>query len=288
MQKPKILVTGAGGQLAKSIADVATIYSGFDFVFLTKEEMPLDDKAKVAATFEAIYPKFCINCAAYTAVDSAESDRERAFRINAEAVMELANICAGRQAKLLHISTDYVFNGLSSVPYKESDPVDPINIYGASKAKGEALAIAADPEIIIIRTSWVYSEHGNNFVKTMMRLMKEKEQLNIVSDQVGSPTYALDLTHAIMKIVGGVQWLPGIYHYCNEGSVSWYDFALAIKETTGADCLLHPVQATAYPTPAKRPAYSLLDTAKIREKYGVDIPFWKDSLKKCIYMLQQL
>ncbi|HRO45107.1 dTDP-4-dehydrorhamnose reductase [Agriterribacter sp.] len=287
MPKPKILVTGAGGQLAKSIADVAPVYSGLEFVFLTKADMPIDDHAKVEAVFEAVQPQFCINCAAYTAVDKAESDKESAFLINAESVKALAKTCAGRQSKLLHISTDYVFNGSSAVPYKESDPVDPVNIYGASKAKGEVWAIAYDPETIIIRTAWVYSEHGNNFVKTMIRLMKEKEQLNIVDDQVGAPTYAPDLAHAIMKMISSVHWLPGIYHYCNEGRISWYDFALTIKELTGANCLLHPVPTTAYPTPAKRPAYSLLDTSKIREKYGVNIPLWKESLKKCIHNLQQ-
>ncbi|HTN07665.1 dTDP-4-dehydrorhamnose reductase [Agriterribacter sp.] len=287
MQKPKILITGAGGQLAKSIAGIADRYPRFEFVFLTKAALPLDDRAKMEAVFEAVQPQFCINCAAYTAVDKAESGKESAFLINAEAVKELAKTCAGWRSKLIHISTDYVFNGLSSVPYKESDPVDPINIYGASKAKGEALAIAYDPETIIIRTAWVYSEYGSNFVKTMIRLMKEKEQLNIVNDQVGSPTYAPDLAHVIMKIISSTHWLPGIYHYCNEGRISWYDFAVAIKEMTGAGCFLHPVPATAYPTPAKRPAYSLLDTSKIREKYGVSIPLWNDSLKKCIHHLQQ-
>lgn len=288
MQKPKILVTGAGGQLAKSIAGVAPVYSGFEFVFLTKADLPLDDYAKAAAVFETVQPQFCINCAAYTAVDKAESDKESAFLINAGAVKELAKICAGTGSKLLHISTDYVFKGSSAVPYKESDTVDPVNIYGASKAKGEVWAMAYDPEAIIIRTAWLYSAYGNNFVKTMIRLMKEKEHLNIVNDQVGSPTYAPDLVHAIMKIISSMHWMPGIYHYCNEGRISWYDFALAIKELTGANCLLHPVPATAYPTPAKRPAYSLLDTSKIRGKYGVNIPFWKESLKKCIHNLQQV
>lgn len=287
MQKPKILITGAGGQLAKSIADIADHYPRFEFVYLTKTDLLLGDKAKVAAVFEAIKPQFCINCAAYTAVDKAESNKEEAFLVNAEAVAALAKTCADRQAKLLHISTDYVFNGSSAVPYKENDPVDPINIYGASKAKGEALCMAQNAETIIIRTSWVYSGHGSNFVKTMMRLMKEKKELNIVNDQVGSPTYATDLAHAIMKIINSTHWQPGIYHYCNDGRISWYDFALAIKALTGSNCMLHPVPATAYPTPAKRPAFSLLNTSKIREKYGVSIPLWKDSLKKCIQNLQQ-
>ncbi len=286
MPKPTILITGGEGQLAACIKDIAMHYSRFGFVFLPKAEMPVDDKAGVESAFERIRPQFCINCAAYTAVDKAESERENAFLINAEAVKNLAMVCAARQTKLLHISTDYVFNGSSSVPYKESDPVDPINVYGASKAEGEALAAAHDPGAVILRTSWLYSEHGHNFVKTMMRLMKEKEVLNIVNDQTGSPTYGIDLAHAIMKIIDSDRWLPGVYHYCNEGRISWYDFALAIKKMTGAGCTLHPVPALAYSTPAKRPAYSLLDTSKIRESYGVNIPRWEDSLRVCIANLQ--
>lgn len=286
MPKPIILITGAGGQLAACIKDVAAHYSRFEFVFLSKADMPVEDKVKVDAAFERIRPQYCINCAAYTAVDKAESEREKAFLINAEAVKGLAAVCAARRSKLLHISTDYVFNGSSSVPYKESDQVEPVNVYGASKAEGEALAAAHDPDAVIIRTSWLYSEHGHNFVKTMIRLMKEKKALNIVNDQTGSPTYGIDLAHAIMKIIDSDRWLPGIYHYCNEGRISWYDFALAIKALTGAGCILHPVPAIAYPTPARRPAYSLLDTSKIRKWYGMNIPRWEDSLSTCIANLQ--
>lgn len=286
MPKSKILITGAGGQLAACVQDIVVDYPRFDFVFLSKADMPVEDKTAVEAVFDRTRPQFCINCAAYTAVDKAESEKASAFLINAGAVKDLAVVCAARQAKLLHVSTDYVFNGSSSVPYKESDPVDPINVYGASKAEGEALAIAHDPDVVIIRTSWLYSEHGHNFVKTMIRLMGEKETLNIVNDQTGSPTYGIDLAHAIMTIIDSGQWLPGIYHYCNEGRISWYDFALAIKTLIGAGCILHPVPAVAYPTPARRPAYSLLDTSKIRKSYGVNIPRWEDSLRACIANLQ--
>ena len=286
MQKLKILVTGAGGQLGKSIKDIAPFYPRFEFVFLSKQHMPVEQKDKTEAVFDAVRPQFCINCAAYTAVDKAESEKENAFLINADGVKILADACETYQSKFIHISTDYVFNGPSSVPYKEDAGIDPINIYGASKARGEVLAMACNPEPIIIRTSWVYSEHGSNFVKTMMRLMKEKKELNRVNDQVGSPTYANDLSRAIMRIVNSKLWLPGIYHYCNEGNISWYDFAMAIKEMTGANCILHPVPATAYPTPAKRPSFSLLDTSKIRETYGVNIPLWKESLMKCIDNMQ--
>jgi dTDP-4-dehydrorhamnose reductase len=287
MQKLKILVTGAGGQLGKSIKDIAAFCPGFEFIFLSKQDMPVEQKAKTEAVFDAVRPQFCINCAAYTAVDKAESEKENAFLINAEGVKILADACMVYQSKFLHISTDYVFNGQSSVPYKEETKVDPVNVYGASKARGEALSIAHNAETIIVRTSWVYSAHGSNFVKTMMRLMKEKKELNIVNDQVGSPTYANDLARAIVQIINSKLWLPGIYHYCNEGNISWYDFAVAIKEMIGADCTLHPVPATAYPTPAKRPAFSLLDTSKIRETYGLNIPSWKQSLRRCIDNIQQ-
>lgn len=285
MQKPIILITGAGGQLAKSIADIIDQYPSYKFVFLSKAELPLENHDKLRTILETVHPQFCVNCAAYTAVDKAESDKETAFQVNAESVKNLALICSALHTKLIHISTDYVFNGLSSLPYKENDPVDPINVYGASKARGEELALKYNPEAIVIRTSWVYSEHGHNFVKTMMRLMREKELLNIVNDQVGSPTYAQDLAHVIMKVICSIRWQPGIYHYCNDGKISWYDFALSIRQLTGSDCLLHPISSVAYPTPASRPAFSLLDTSKIRSTYNVDIPVWDSSLKKCIQNL---
>lgn len=287
MLKQKILVTGAGGQLGKSIKDIAALYPEFEFIFLPRQDIPVEHKARTNAVFDTVRPQFCINCAAYTAVDKAESDETNAFLINAEAVKILADACTAYQSKFLHISTDYVFNGQSSVPYKEEAKVDPVNIYGASKAKGEMLCMEHNVDAIIIRTSWVYSEHGNNFVKTMMRLMKEKRELNIVNDQVGSPTYAGDLAHVILQIIRSTLWLPGIYHYCNEGKISWYDFAMAIKEIAGAGCTLHPVPASAYPTPARRPSFSLLDTSKIRETYAVNIPGWKESLRKCIYNMQE-
>ena len=287
MQKLKILVTGSGGQLGRSIKDIAVFYPDFEFFFLSRQDMPVEQKAETEAVFDTIRPQFCINCAAYTAVDKAESDEKNAFLINAEGVKILADACAARQVKFLHISTDYVFNGRSPIPYKEEAEVDPINVYGASKARGEALSMLHNAETIIIRTSWVYSEYGNNFVKTMKRLIREKEELSIVKDQVGAPTYAKDLAHAIMHIINSRLWLPGIYHYCNEGNISWYDFAMAIKDIAGGGCILHPVPATAYPTPARRPSFSLLDTSKIRETYGVNIPAWKESLRMCIYNMQQ-
>ncbi len=287
MHKLRILITGAGGQLGRSIMDIAAFYPGFEFIFSSRQDLPVEQKSRTEAVFDAVRPQVCINCAAYTAVDRAETEKEKAFLVNAEGVKILADACITYQSKFLHISTDYVFNGKSSVPYKEEDAVDPLNIYGASKAEGEALSIAHNAETIIIRTSWVYSEHGSNFVKTMIRLMKEKKELNIVNDQVGAPTYATDLARTIMQIINSKLWLPGIYHYSNEGNISWYDFAMAIKEITGAKCILHPVPATAYPTPAQRPSFSLLNTSKIRETYGINIPLWKESLIKCIDNIQR-
>lgn len=282
MEKPTILVTGAGGQLAMSIRNIALQYPQFEFVFFNRADLPIEDKQRVNAVFEQIQPRFCVNCAAYTAVDKAEAEREPAFLVNAGAVKNLAETCVGWNTSLVHISTDYVFNGASSIPYKETDRVDPLNVYGASKASGEVLAMSHNPGTIILRTSWVYSEYGNNFVKTMIRLMKEKTRLNIVSDQLGSPTYAGDLAHAILKIIGHSKWLPGIYHYCNEGSTSRYEFAGTIKALTAAGCILYPIPSDAYPVAARRPAYSLLDTTKIKASFNLRIPFWKDSLELCI------
>ncbi|HEX5025845.1 MAG TPA: dTDP-4-dehydrorhamnose reductase [Agriterribacter sp.] len=282
MHTSKILVTGANGQLGKSIKDAASSFPQFEFVFLSRLDLQVEQAEAVEAVFKSVSPQFCINCAAYTAVDKAESEKDKALLVNAEAVKILARICNKYQVKFLHISTDYVFNGLSSVPYKESDAIDPINMYGVSKAKGEQWAVEYNPESIIVRTSWLYSEHGNNFVKTMLRLMKEREALDIVNDQVGCPTYCFDLAQAILTIIASKAWQPGIYHYSGKGRISWYDFAVAIKELTASNCRLHPILSEAYPLPAKRPAFSLLDTSKISKAYMLDIPFWENSLANCI------
>ena len=282
MHKPIILITGAEGQLGKSLQQIAPLYTGFDFVFMSRLLMPLDQPQKIKEIFESVQPQFCINCAAYTAVDKAETETQQAFLINAEAVGILAQLCRQHQTKFMHISTDYVFNGISKVAYKEDDLIDPLNIYGASKARGEKLALEYNPDSIIIRTAWVYSAYGKNFVKTMIQLMEQREEINVVNDQVGSPTYAGDLAQVVMHIVQNPQWLPGIFHFCNKGQISWYDFALAIKSSIKSHCVIHPIPASAYPTPAKRPAFSLLDTTKIATTYHVDIPYWKDSLEICI------
>lgn len=285
MGKSKIVVTGANGQLGRELRDLSGSYPQFDFIFLIREDLPVQDSAKTIAFFEATRPAYCINCAAYTAVDKAETDKDLAYLVNGEAVGMLAAACKLVNTRLIHISTDYVFDGLSATPLKEGDPTGPINIYGASKLQGEQLAMMEQAETVIIRTSWVYSVYGHNFVKTMIRLMREKESINVINDQVGSPTYAADLAGVIAQIVSGPVFIPGIYHYSNEGEISWYDFALAIREITGSTCQVNPIPASQYPTPAKRPHYSLLDKSLIKNTYGISIPAWKDSLAICLERL---
>jgi dTDP-4-dehydrorhamnose reductase len=287
MSKRLILVTGANGQLGKEFRAVALLETGFEFAFVSKDELPIHDFEKVRDYFAMHRPAFCINCAAYTAVDKAESEKELAFLINAEAVSVLAEVSKQYGTAFVHISTDYVFKGDSPHPYKEDAETGPISVYGSSKLKGESMSMEKNPDSIIIRTAWVYSEFGNNFVKTMIKLMKERKELNVVNDQIGAPTYAADLAKAIMTIIKSKKWQAGIYHFSNSGKISWYDFAIAIKEITGSDCKVNPIPTSDYPTPAKRPAFSLLDTNKISKTYGVTIPEWKASLIKCIDHLKQ-
>ena len=290
MSAKKILVTGANGQLGKEIQVLASAYAQYEFVFADRTILPIEQQSKVNEFFSQVKPFACINCAAYTAVDKAESEKDRANEVNADAVSFLAEACSTHRALFIHISTDYVFDGTSSIPYKEEDDTDPVNHYGRSKLFGEKRAMEKNPSSIIVRTSWVYSEFGNNFVKTMMRLMKERESLNVVSDQIGSPTYAADLAKAIMKIItqheGSSSIKEGIYNYSNEGTLSWYDFAIAIKELTGSACKVNPIPTSQYPTPAKRPHYSLLDKSKIKSTFQIEIPDWKESLKICLKRLK--
>ena len=286
MEKKKIIVTGASGQLGRELQALAGTFPALDFFFTDRDSLPIGDPGRVTAFFRETRPAFCINCAAYTAVDKAETEKDLAFAINGEAVGLLALACKGVGARLIHISTDYVFDGQSAIPLKESDPTGPINIYGASKLKGEQLALQHNEDTVIIRTSWVYSEFGNNFVKTMIRLMREKESIKVINDQIGSPTYAADLAAVILRIASGEKFVPGIYHYSNEGQISWFDFALAIKELTSSSCSVDPISTSQYPTPAKRPHYSLLDKSLIKTTYGLAIPGWKERLAVCIARLR--
>ncbi|NBL64808.1 dTDP-4-dehydrorhamnose reductase [Flavobacterium sp. NST-5] len=282
----KILVTGANGQLGSEINAISRNLSGYEFVFATRENFSLEDSFYISEYLEHLQPDIIINCAAYTAVDKAETDKAAAEAVNHTAVEAMAKYCFKKNSNLLHISTDYVFNGNSAKALDENAAVAPINFYGESKLRGEEAAMRENPTSIIIRTAWVYSEFGNNFVKTMMKLMNERDSLNIVNDQIGSPTYAGDLAKAILKIIDSGVWHPGMYHYSNKGEISWYDFAKDIKELANLNCELTGIPTTAYPTPAKRPAFSLLNTKKISETYQVEIPFYKDSLQKVIQKLQ--
>jgi dTDP-4-dehydrorhamnose reductase len=289
--KSKILVTGGNGQLGKELREFSSLHTGLDFVFLSREELPIEQFELVRNYFNTLKPAYCINCAAYTAVDKAESEKELAFQTNGEAVGVLAAVCKEHDTKFIHISTDYVFNGEASYPYTENFPTDPINVYGASKLEGEKEAIELNPDSIIIRTSWVYSSSGKNFVNTMIRLMSEKDEVKVIKDQLGSPTNAADLAETIFNIIAYCHlqiynWAPGIYNFSNEGIISWYDFAKAIKQITNSPCDVKPISTAEYPTPAKRPSYSVLDKSKIQKTFGIKLKKWKDSLRTCISNMQ--
>lgn len=282
-----ILVTGANGQLGKELQLLSLDLPSYTFLFVAKEGLNIADAAATEKYFAAQRIDFCINCAAYTAVDKAESEPENAFLVNGIAVATLAAVCKKNNSKLIHISTDYVFDGTATQPYKETDQTNPVSIYGQSKLQGEVLALENCPSTIIIRTAWVYSSFGNNFVKTMLRLMKERESINVVNDQLGCPTYAADLAAVIMQIIasGKSNENPGIYHYANAGITNWYEFAIAIKKLSGSACAVNPITTAAYPTAAKRPAYSVLDTSKITSTFQLAIPAWEDSLKSCLRLI---
>jgi dTDP-4-dehydrorhamnose reductase len=281
----RILVTGANGQLGKELRDIAPSYPEVDFLFLSREDLPIHHYELVRNTFDGFKPDYCINCAAYTAVDKAEQEAELAYIVNSESVGILAAVSKIHDCKFIHISTDYVFAGDSPVPYKESDATGPVSVYGKSKLAGEKEAITQNPDSIIIRTSWVYSFYGNNFVKTMIRLMKERNEISVVSDQIGSPTWAADLALFIMHVIEFPEWKQGVYHFSNLGEISWYDFAVEIKKLIQSNCIVHPIPTSAYPTPAKRPAFSLLDKTKIKSVFGYEPPSWKPSLEQCVHRL---
>jgi dTDP-4-dehydrorhamnose reductase len=286
VMRQKILVTGSNGQLGQELQLLSSKFPLFEFIFLTKDELSIYDEAAVRQIFHQRRPAYCINCAAYTAVDKAESERQVAFDVNANGPAMLASVSGEFNSKFIHISTDYVFDGKSKELYTVDSPTAPQTVYGESKLIGEQNALRINGESLIIRTSWVYSVYGKNFVKTMLRLMSEKKEIKVVNDQFGSPTWAADLADAIMKIIADQQWKPGLYHYSNQGVINWYDFAKAIAELTGSSCKIIPIPGSEYPTPAKRPGYSALDTSKIAEDYGVRIYPWRESLEKCLQRMQ--
>ncbi|BDB54729.1 NAD(P)-dependent oxidoreductase [Flavobacterium ammoniigenes] len=278
----KILVTGANGQLGSELKELSSHYSQFEWVFADRSVLDLSNLESISKVLETIQPQIIINCAAYTAVDKAEMETELADVLNHQAVGVLSQWSANHDCRLIHVSTDYVFDGNSNVALIEEAPTGPINVYGQTKLAGEQACLRENPNAIVVRTSWVYSRFGNNFVKTMSRLMQERDSLNVVNDQIGSPTYAADLAQAILTIITHPHWQAGIYHFSNEGEISWYEFALAIQEIGGFDCALSGIPSSDYPTPAQRPHYSLLDKSKITTTFGVVVPGYRESLERCM------
>lgn len=286
-KRPLVLVTGANGQLGKELRQLETKWPEFEFLFLSREDLPIHHFELVRNFFKATHPSFLINCAAYTAVDKAEQEEELAFQINAEAVGVLAAICKEQDCKFVHVSTDYVFDGLANRPYREDDLTNPQGVYGASKLAGEKEAVLLNPDSVIIRTSWVYSSFGKNFVKTILRLLQEKPSVSVVDDQIGSPTYAADLAVAILEIISLKSWKPGVYHFSNEAEISWCAFAKAIAALTHSNTPVQAITTAEFPTPAKRPAWSVLDKSKIKAVYGIKIRQWKESLADCLELLSK-
>ncbi len=284
-----ILITGASGQLGNELKVVSENYPGYEFIFTDVDKLDITNEKETKEFIDRVRPDWIINCAAYTLVDKAESEQEMALLINSAGVKNLAETIRGSGCRFIHISTDYVFDGMSNTPYNENSPVNPLSSYGKTKLAGEKSAMIHNGSMII-RTSWLYSSFGSNFLKTIIRHASAKESLKVVFDQTGNPTYAADLAETIMNIVAGVirnqiAFNPGIYHYSNEGVCSWYDFATEIVKEAGLDCRILPILSEEYPTAARRPVYSVLDKSRIRETYSVIIPHWRTSLVKCIKKL---
>ncbi len=282
----KILVTGANGQLGQCLQKISSQFEEFEFIFTDSETLDITNKEEVNDFFWQNAPDFCINAAAYTAVDLAETDIEKAFLVNADGAENLAEACAENNAQFIHVSTDYVFDGENNLAYTEEDFTNPLGVYGASKLAGDELALEVNPCSVILRTSWVYSEFGKNFVKTMLSLFATKEELSIVADQFGQPTNANDLAEAIMKIIKSEKITPGIFNFSNLGRISWFDFAEKIAELSEAKIKLNAIETSQYPTPAKRPKNSVLDLDKISKTYAVPLKPWEESLEDCVQILQ--
>jgi dTDP-4-dehydrorhamnose reductase len=279
-----ILITGSNGQLGSEIREISDQYENYNFIFTDVEELDLTISEDIVSFFTDNKIDACINCAAYTAVDKAEDEVELAMLVNSTAVENLSKVCKNNGTLLFHISTDYVFNGKHFMPYVETDTVSPDSQYGLSKLKGEEAVMLNCDKAIIVRTSWLYSSHGNNFVKTLIKLGNERDQLSVVSDQVGTPTYAADLAEAIMVMIASFDETKPkeIYHFSNEGAISWYDFGKAIMKLSDIECAINPIDSKDYPSKANRPFYSVLSKSKIKKHYGVNVPYWEDSLHRMI------
>ncbi len=280
-----ILVTGYKGQLGSEVQVLAPSYPQFEFIFTDVEELDICDRQAVEKYFAERKIDVLLNCAAYTAVDKAEEDVELCYRINEKAVGILGEVAAQYGTKMVHVSTDYVFDGTNYLPYTEDRPVCPATVYGKSKLAGEQLLMDVCPTAVIVRTSWLYSSFGNNFVKTMIKLGRERDTLNVIFDQVGTPTYAADLADALLQVISADKFIPGVYHYSNEGVCSWYDFTIAIHQIAGIDCRVLPIESKDYPAKTPRPHYSVLNKKKIKTNYNFQIPHWEDGLRRCMAIL---
>ncbi len=284
-----ILVTGANGQLGNELHKLSAQHNNWKFFFCDRNKVDITDKEAITAFVQENKITAIINCAAYTAVDLAESETAKARTINVQGAKNLAQVTAENNLKLIHVSTDFVFDGKHYLPYVESDTPNPLSVYGETKLQGEKEVLKACSNAIVIRTSWLYSAYGTNFVKTMQRLGNERTQLGVVFDQIGTPTWTGDLAQAILEILSQFKEnTSGIYHFSNEGVASWYDFAVEIMELSKIDCKVLPIEAKEYPTPAYRPAYSVLNKSKIKRDFNLKIPYWKVSLKNCIEQITEL
>jgi dTDP-4-dehydrorhamnose reductase len=281
-----VLVTGSKGQLGNEVRVLAKTYPQFEFIFTDIEELDICNQTAVDEFFAKHKIDFLLNCAAYTAVDKAEEDIDLCYKINKEALGFLGEAATRQGTKVVHVSTDYVFDGKSHIPYTEDMPVSPASVYGKSKLAGEQLLEAICPVSVIVRTSWLYSSFGNNFVKTMLRLGRERDSLNVIFDQIGSPTYAADLADALLQIISAENFVPGVYHFANEGVCSWYDFTISILKKSGIECQVKPIESKDYPAKTPRPYYSVMNKQKVKSMYNIQIPHWEDGLQRCIAKLE--
>lgn len=289
MEKPTILITGAAGQVGNEFRFLAFTHPQFQFIYTDVEQLDITKLGETLRFFKRNTPQYVVNCAAYTAVDKAETDVALATKINVNGARNLAKACQATGATLIQLSTDYVYHNNQNTPFKEGDKTSPKGVYAKTKLRGDLAALKFCERGIVLRTSWVYGTFGNNFVKTMLRLGKEREELNVIFDQIGTPTYARDLAKAILKVAQQIEnqdvdpkILRGVFHYSNEGVTSWYDFTKAIFDIRNIACRVNPIETSQYPTPAARPPFSVLNKAKFRETFGIEVPYWRDSLVACL------
>jgi len=282
-----ILITGSHGQLGNEMQQAAKRFPAFQYIYTDVEELDICDKNALNAFVKDNNVNIIVNCAAFTAVDKAEDDVELCYKINRDAVRNIGEVAQDNNVKVVHVSTDYVFDGTNYLPYTEDMPVCPATVYGKSKLEGEQALLESCDQAVILRTSWLYSSFGNNFVKTMIKLGTERDSLNVIYDQIGTPTYAADLAGTILTLLSHETFVPGIYHFSDEGVCSWYDFTKSIHRIASITCDVRPIETKDYPARTPRPNYSVLNKAKIKSTYSINIPHWEESLEKCITLLQQ-